>query len=48
MRIAGARNDAAAKSYLFEQVPGLIADKVKQARLVYRGVADNNKACDFR
>jgi hypothetical protein len=37
-------NDAAAKSYLFEQVPGLIADKVKQARLVYRGVADNNKA----
>ena len=36
-------NDAAAKSYLFEQVPGLIADKVKQARLVYRDVADKNK-----
>lgn len=37
-------NDAAAKSYLFEQIPGLIADKVKQARLVYRSVADGNKA----
>ena len=37
-------NDAAAKSYLFEQVPGLIADKVKQARLVYRDVVDKNQA----
>jgi hypothetical protein len=37
-------NDAAAKSYLFEQVPGLIADKVKQARIVYRDVVDRNKA----
>jgi hypothetical protein len=39
----GLINDAAAKSYLFEQVPGLIADKVKQARLVYRDVVDKNK-----
>jgi hypothetical protein len=37
-------NDAAAKSYLFEQVPGLIADKVKQARIVYRDVVDKNQA----
>jgi hypothetical protein len=36
-------NDAAAKSYLFEQVPGLIADKVKQARIVYRDVVDKNQ-----
>jgi hypothetical protein len=36
-------SDAAAKSYLFEQVPGLIADKVKQARIVYREVVDQNQ-----
>jgi hypothetical protein len=36
-------SDAAAKSYLFEQVPGLIADKVKTARIIYRDVLDKNQ-----
>jgi hypothetical protein len=37
-------NDVAAKSYLFEKVPGLVTDKVKQARIVYRDVVDKNQS----
>jgi hypothetical protein len=35
-------NDAVAKSYLFEQIPGIIDDKVKQARLIYREVLEKS------
>ena len=37
-------NDAAAKSYLFEQqIPGIVADKVTTARLLYRGQLQENQ-----
>ena len=35
-------NDAAAKSYLFEQVPSIVADKVRQARTIYRSIVENS------
>jgi hypothetical protein len=36
-------NDAATKTYLFEQIPGIVADKVTTARLLYRQRLQDNQ-----